>query len=190
VAGIEVHVRGGELGDAAAAIPAALEPAIAEIVALLEARVREETPLGVTALARGSIAGEVHRIAGGIPIGVVGSPLPYLRVVNDGRRPGQKMPMQKVGGEFQALPDLVLWVKRKLKVEYSNVRSRKTHQRNATDDEALGLAFVVARAIGKRGTKPVGMFEKAIRSSEATIEAILDRAGYQMVKKITSPGET
>lgn len=165
---IQLGVR-GELRDPAGVFPPAIRSAVTETVALLEREVKRRVPIGVTEAARGSIAGEVRvgtALGMGDALGTVGSPIAYVRVLNDGRRPGQRMPPPE---------SLELWVRRKI---------TKTGPRGGniglTVKEARSIAFLIARAIGRRGTPPLHFFEDALTENEARIRAIWHRAGVQI----------
>lgn len=171
---IGLRITGGDMPSAAGAVPAALAAAMTEATLLLEGEVKRRTPIGVTEAARGSIAGEVRYGAGlngGTVVGLIGSPLPYVRVIEEGRRPGQRPP--PVGA-------LELWVRRKIKKT-----GPRGGRKSLSVAEARGLAFVIARAIGRRGTKPVRMFEEALQQNEPRLEAIFARAGYQIAREMS-----
>jgi hypothetical protein len=74
---------------------------------------------------------------------------PYAGVIEKGRRPGRRPPPTKA---------LIPWVRRKLRVGR---------------DEAKGVAFVVARAIGRRGIKGkyvlAGMEDRLAREIEREV---------------------
>ena len=73
---------------------------------------------------------------------VIYNPVKYAGVIEEGRRAGEKMPPPA---------SLEAWVRRHLKVEHTTKKGVKK-VRKVRADEAPGLAFIVARAIGKRGT--------------------------------------
>lgn len=157
-----------------------LERGTTQALALLEREVKIRTPRGATGAARGSIGSEVRwgRAAGlGRPVllGLLGSPLAHVPVLEHGRRPGQKMPP----------PDaLVLWVRRKLTVEVKG-RGGKVRTRRPTLKEAEGIAFVIARSIAAKGTEAVRMFEQALEENEATVFEIFDRTAGDIVLRLT-----
>jgi len=148
--------------------------------------------MGVTGAARGSIAGEVRgggaRTLGsnslpGVPaamgemIGIVGSPIPYVAVINDGRRPGQPMPPPEA---------LELWVRRKIQWSRDRKGPRGGRQR-LTTAEARSIAFVIARAIGRRGTKGVHFYEEALAANQDQIRQIFEAAGLKISMRLTQP---
>jgi hypothetical protein len=169
---ITLTVAGPGLPEPGGVIPPALEAAVTEALLFLEREVKTRTPIGVTEVARGSIAADlpVERVALGDVIGRLGSPIAHVRVVNDGRRPGQPMPPPQA---------LELWVRRKLR------------HTDATGDvrplsvqESKRLAFVIARSIGEKGTAPVRMFEEAVEQNVSTLQRIFDKAGVQITMKL------
>lgn len=159
---IRILVTTADLPDADSVSRPSLYGAMAQTVLLLEREVKLRTPIGASAAARGSIAGEVRgALAGrGQIVGVVGSPLSYIPVIERGRRPGKMPP-----------PDaLELWVRRKLKVQ--NV------------EEAKGIAFAISRKIAARGTEGAFMFERALEENQGAIRQIFERAGLGITIRI------
>lgn len=65
---------------------------------------------------------------------------------------------------------LELWVRRKLGVPENRVKS---------------VAFLVARKIGKRGTKAVKMFSSSFEESRGTINALFNRASDRVVARLS-----
>jgi hypothetical protein len=189
---VSIRVEGGELADPAKVIPAVLEEALTKSVLLLERAIKPKVPMGVTGAARGSIAGEVRGGSGrtlgsnslpGVPvamgemIGIVGSPLPYVAVINDGRRPGQPMPPPEA---------LELWVRRKIQWSRDRKGPRGGRQR-LTTAEARSIAFVIARAIGRRGTKGVHFYEEALAANQDQIRSFFEAAGLKISMRLTQP---
>jgi hypothetical protein len=191
---VTLKITGAGLADPTEALKRAWRPALQQAVMLTERGVRLKTPLGVTGIARGSTAGELREAGGqlGLPVGLVGSPLPYVQVVNDGRRPGQKMPADP-GAEPPAA-GLLLWVKRKIRIEEPAKRRRRNEhgelvaasvKRRATDEEAMAITWAIARAIARRGTKPVGMYEATVQENAGRIGELLAQIGMQFTTELT-----
>jgi len=166
--GALVHARleGADLPDPDGIIRAQLLRAITESALLVERRVKLKTPIGVTEVARGSIGHRIrtgHGVGRGISVRAeLGSPARHVPVLERGRRPGRRPPSRA----------LELWVRRKL-----GIRDPK---------EARGVAFVIARKIGDRGTDAVRMFEKTAEESQADIQRIFERAGLNIAVRIAS----
>jgi hypothetical protein len=106
----------------------------------MEAEVVGRTPVGATGQLRGATATEIRGTRLNL-IGEVTNPLLYAPIVERGRRPGKMPPVDTI--EY--------WVRRK---------------GIAGGEEARGVAFVIARAIGARGTKGAAMFWKGFEAAE------------------------
>lgn len=201
---LTLSIKGGTLADAAGALLGHYRPAAQAGMQVVLASVKRHTPVGVTEAARGSIRDEMRSDGPGLPIGTIGSPLKHVQVVNDGRRPGQKMPL--VPGPagptgkttFTVEPGLLLWVRRKIRIEEKARRRRRNEsgelvahmvKRRTTDDEAQSIGFLIARAIGKRGTKPVRMFEKAIEENQSKLAAIFSEVGMKLIVDLARGGK-
>ncbi len=183
---IRVRIVWGGLADPGQVIPAEVRKSVVELVAYLERETKKRTPIGVTEAGRGSIAGEVgETVRMGEVIGTVGSPLKHVAVINDGRRPGEKMPPSD---------SLELWVRRKIQIKRTHasgkVKTRKgvELQRAPTPKEARGIAFVIARAIGKKGIEGRKFFEKAVEENQGTIQRILESAGLRIESELNRKG--
>lgn len=163
---IDARIRGGDLPDPAAVIPPKLMSAVTEATLLLERAIKLATPIGVTGVARGSIGHEIRRGVGlerGVRIRAeLGSPAKHVEVLERGRTPGRRRPPVEA---------LELWVRRRL-----GIRNRK---------EARGVAFVIARSIGAKGTDAVEMFAKAAEDNEAKIQRIFEAAGLDIAVRLT-----
>lgn len=96
------------------------------------------------------------------PVSLVGSvmnPLIYAWPVERGRRPGKMPPVQAIE----------LWVIRKLGVSPA---------------ESRGVAYLIARAIGKRGTKGAGMFWKGFQNALPRVEHLWEMLPENIVKRL------
>ena len=112
--------------------------AMHKAVTVVQGRVVVHTPVFL-----GNLRGSIFTQVKGTPINVIGTVatnLVYGAPVEFGRRPGRMPPVDA----------LEMWVRRQLGV---------------SGDEARSVAFVVARAIGRRGTKARKMFDKGSRES-------------------------
>ena len=100
---------------------------------------------------------------------IIYNPVKYAGVIEDGRRAGEKMPPPAA---------LEAWVRRHLNVEYITKKG-VAKARKVRKDEAPGLAFIVARAIGKRGIKGKHILARAndriAYNLEAEICSALDK---------------
>lgn len=119
--------------------------AMQESVAYLQGAVQRATPVD-TGVTRGTIFTEVRgRELAGMR-GIVASPLVHTIVLEFGRRPGQRMP---------PLGPIRVWLHHQGKDER--------------------LAFVVARSIGRKGTKAHHMFSAAAERGASMVTAIWQR---------------
>lgn len=101
-------------------------------LALMWGTVAPLTPVGVTSLLRGSWIADPVIANGASLVGVLGNPQSYAEVMEEGRRPGSRMPP----------PDAIAsWVATKLGPDVD--------------------PFVVARSIGRKGIKGKRMLQKA-----------------------------
>jgi len=131
---------------------------IKSLAVFLEA-VTVRTPV-VFGILRGSIAAEVF----GTPLtgdfeGEVTHAVVYGDAVEFGRDPGKQPPVAP----------LVLWAKRKFSL---------------SDDEARGVAFVVAERIGEKGTEGKFMFKRGFEASEQTVARIWDQLTVNIVEAL------
>lgn len=129
---------------------------------LVEREVRERTPIGVGGgggLA-GSIGAREPEVLGDEVIGTVGTALRYAIPVEIGRRPGQRQP---------PLAPLADWAVQKLGVSHA---------------EAAGVAFAIARKIGKRGTEGAHMFRDGARAAEAEVGRIFAAGAERVVARL------
>ena len=129
---------------------------------LIERNVKPLTPVGVSGHLRKSIHHQVRGVGVNIT-GIVGSSMKkeiYPLVMEEGREPGAKMPPPKA---------LERWVWIVLKVPREQVK---------------GTAFVVARAIGKRGIKGKFFLKKGFEKSQRRVEQYFAKALDYIVEEI------
>ncbi len=120
------------------------------------------TPVGVSGMLRGGTAAEVSTSAGAFSIeGRVFNPSAYGLPVELGRGAGKRQPPSSA---------LELWVRRKLGVPDNRVKS---------------VAFLIARKIGRQGTKAVEMFTKAFASGKGQANAYFDRAASRIAEALS-----
>ena len=120
------------------------------------------TPVGATGQTRGGYAVEGPRRVGG-QLGrweaAVVNPVFQHDFAESGRRPGRMPPPQA----------LEAWVGTKLGIP---VNQRK------------GVAFLVARAIGRRGTKGAHMVEKGVKRTRRRMRPVLRRLNIKVVRSL------
>lgn len=105
---------------------------------------KEEAPVGVDGVLRASGFVETPESAPNgwlVRLGYGGASKAYARVIHDGREPGKRPP---------PILSLVPWVRKKLGV---------------AEDEVRNVAFLVARKIGVKGTKPTKFLERPLMNA-------------------------
>ena len=175
---LSIEIDYKELEDFAESLGASPEIAHQEMaramyaaLTLMEARVVDKTPVNTAAL-RSSIYVAMH----GTPPnlwGEVATGISYGEPVEYGRKAGKKPP---------PIDAIQMWVVRKNITGTYQTKSGKT--RTMTDRQ---MAFLIARAIGKRGTKPgAKMFQKTFEGSRGEVRRILDRVPEQIVRRLAN----
>lgn len=136
---------------------------------MVERDARRNAPQDTRRLA-GSITSDIRGTGLAIE-GRVGPSVQYGRFVEFGRRPGRMPP-----------PDaLIGWVRR-----HSSARfARKTASREA---ELRSRAFMVARAIGRRGVRAQPYLRPAYDSNRAAIAALFARMGVRVTAQLAGGG--
>lgn len=123
--------------------------AMAEITEMLRREVVTRTPIGASGNLRGSIFTDIRGESRGELRGVVASRVPHAGYVEFGRRAGGGIPPWGEG------TPLYRWVDRKLE---------------SRDGEIESVAFLVARAIARRGIPARRMFARAFEENHGRIE--------------------
>ena len=146
-------------------VPAVVEEAIVaaleEIGAFAETVAVDESPEGALGGAgglRGSVFHEVH----GFPARelVFGWAAPYAEFVARGRRPGQMPPTAPIA----------LWVRKVLDVP---------------EEKSLSVAFAIARAIGRRGTRGNDFIQRTLLRVEPVANQILARRAEELGRRLS-----
>lgn len=142
-----------------------LAAAMERSVAVTVAAIRPLMPVGVSGQARQSVGSAVAREAAGDIVGRVFSelsdPYPYPAVIEFGRAPGAMPPPQA----------LERWVHLKLGVP---------------EAQAPGVAFTVARAIGRRGLKGRFPFKRGWESVQARVTGFFDAALRRIAERLSN----
>ena len=131
--------------------------AMEKSLAVFHQAVTVETPVNTGAL-RAAMTTDIVSS----PVSLVGSvmnPLIYAWPVERGRQPGRMPPVSAIE----------LWVVRKLGIQ---------------SPESRGVAYVIARAIGKRGTAGAGMFWKGFQNALPRVEQLWDVLVDNIVKRL------
>lgn len=132
---------------------------VTEALNLLEREVVKRTPYGAGPIhLRDTIHGRVS-ISGSKVAGILGTSLEYGEPVELGTRP-----------HFPPIGPLQFWVEKKL---------------GYTGREAASVAFLIARAISRRGTSGAEMFERGFGASRAQVIRILEEIPGEIVREIS-----
>lgn len=141
-----------------------LLPSIVSADLLIQGELQQQLPRGAGGLSGGAgLVGSVfteETVLANNVIGQVGSPLPYAEYVEVGTQP-----------HFPPLQPIQDWVQAKLGI--------------TEEAESRNVAFLIARAIARRGTKPDGTWKRVadatqpevIRRLGEGIDRVLDRLG-------------
>lgn len=157
---VKADIRGlGELTDLyPQASDRARRSRLTEAALLLERAIKELTPVGGGPIhLRDTIFSET--VAQGLALSAaLGTPAVYGEPVEMGTKP-----------HFPPVAPIQHWVERKLGLQGS---------------EAKGVAFVIARAISKRGTKPAKMFDRGFDEQRSAVLNILERIPDDIVRMV------
>jgi hypothetical protein len=131
---------------------------ITEALFLLEAEIKKNTPVGAGPVhLRDTVFQKVE--AGGQSVwGMIGTPAKYGESLEFGSRP-----------HFPPVAPIQHWVEKVLGI---------------SGKEAKSVAFLIARAISKRGTKARSMFGKSLEKRQAQILRILEQIPSDITKKM------
>ena len=135
-----------------------MEAAMAGSLEVFKSEVVGRTPVGVTGAARQSIGSFVRGRAPNFE-GQVATSILYGLPLERGRRPGKQPPTAPIE----------LWVRRKL---------------NVSDAEVSQVAFLIARAIGRRGTKGAEMFAKGFDAGKGPVDRLWQKVGKKAARRI------
>ncbi len=127
---------------------------------VFEDTVSSRTPANVGTL-QNSISGNIRGSQLTIR-GEVVSPLPYAAAVEYGRRPGKRPPIGPIK----------LWVSQVIKPPAK---------------ELDGIAFLIARAIGRWGTEEHRMFGRGFRAGLPYVQALWRKVPAKITKRLAKP---
>lgn len=137
---------------------AARHAKITEAVNLLERVIKKNAPYGAGPIHLRDTIHEKVSIQGERVVGIVGTPVEWGEPVEMGTKP-----------HFPPVGPIQFWVERKL--GYSG-------------DEAASVAFLIARAISRRGTKGKKMFARGFEENEARVLSILNGIPDEIVRRL------
>lgn len=163
---VTIDTKGANhLANGAAALDAVVSHAIRASGFLVQREVLRRTPVDTGTL-RGSI-GVRFRGRGATQTAIVGTAVHYAEAVEEGRKPGRMPPVAAIAP----------WVARNLRASYVQRRTGKTRRRKLRSGlETRSVAYLVARAIGRRGTKGARMFQEGVKAAEPGIIRIVRKA--------------
>lgn len=132
---------------------------LTEAVMLLEREIKRDTPYGAGPIhLRDTIHGAVKEY-GERATGILGTPMEYGEPVELGTKP-----------HFPPVGPIEHWVRVKLRLP---------------DEIAPSVAFLIARAISRRGTKGKKMFAHGFEDNEAKIRRILEAIPGDIVREVS-----
>lgn len=151
---------GKNVEKAAKITPLQLTKVVAESIEVARSHVVPKAPVGWSGQLRAGYQTEVTRRNTAKPRAALLNPTLYHDVVEDGRQPGRRPPVEA----------LIPWVGSKLGIP--------------PGPERRAVAFLVARKIGASGTKPQRMVEEGWDTARKQIQPKLKEAGLRIVKTI------
>lgn len=136
-------------------MPSLMSDTLLAAATLARGRIAEKAPVNTGAL-RSSFVASLR--PGPNPAGIVATPLVYAPVMEYGRTAGSRMP--PVG-------PIALWAQRVL---------------GLTEEEAQEVAWPMARAIARRGTKPRRFFRGGVKAALPLIRAAFRVAARRVLR--------
>lgn len=129
-----------------------------EALNLLEREIKKKTPYGAGPIHLRDTIHDKVSVSGKKVIGILGTPVQHGEPVERGTK-----------SHFPPTGPIQFWVEKKL--GYSG-------------KEAASVAFLIARAISKRGTKGAHMFEEGFEENEARVMRILEEIPDEIVRRV------
>lgn len=165
----QVTIDTTELNKLIAQFPALTSAAVAELdkaltmaLVVTEGEVIKRTPKGVSGHLQQSWQTTQAHTSPTAAMGAVVSNWPYAAAVEYGRKPGKMPPVDAIE----------LWVRRKLQID--------------DDKRARSVAFVIARAIGRRGTVGRYMAQLGLSAAQPYVIKLFDEAIDKAIKRFTN----
>jgi hypothetical protein len=163
----QIHIDTSDVEELAVALQAVPEIVAEEMTAavweaelLLQRETQELTPVGVGGGGglKGSIAAREPVVLADTIVGAVGTSLAYAVPVEMGTKP-----------HFPPIAPLRDWAE---------------HVLGVSGDEALSVAWAVARKIARKGTEGAHMFERAFETNRAQVERIFEAAHGRITERM------
>lgn len=167
---IDMHGLEQRLARAGADLDRKLRSAAFQAGARVQAEVVSRTPVDL-GTARNDIALDVFGTGLGITARVAGH-MEYLATLEFGRKPGKRPPPYE---------SLLPWVKRHpaAPAGFLTAKGNRSNRKPPTDESR---AFLIARAIGRRGLPAHHMFEEGLNVSEPFIRDTFEDAIRDLVR--------
>ena len=125
----------------------------------LEASVAKLTPVN-TGATRGSVFSQVRGVAQGHGEAIVSMPVEHAEALEMGSKP-----------HWPPMAPIELWVAQKFRDKGGSIRATVKQSGRSKQSGIRSMAFLVARAISRRGTRAYRMFAKSVASLSPAIEA-------------------
>lgn len=125
----------------------------------LEASVAKLTPVN-TGATRGSIFSQVRGVAMGHGEAIVSMPVEHAEALESGSKP-----------HWPPSAPIELWVAQKFRDKGGSIRAAVKQTGRSKQAGIRSIAFLVARAISRRGTRAYRMFAKSVASLDPAIKA-------------------
>lgn len=149
-----------------------LEKAALNIIADAKENLRDNKSIAHGHLRK---SGRVQRVEGDPDALDVGFTEPYAFFVEYGRRSGRMPPVA----------DIVGWLKKKTATRKgikNAFESAAAHEKKSPAQYLQQIAFLIARSIGRKGTKPHPFFAPAVEKNKGEVEAAIKTAYEQAIK--------
>jgi hypothetical protein len=133
---------------------------VTEALLILESEIKKETPVGAGPIHLRDTVFQKVQTSGESVWGMVATPAKYGEPVEMGTKP-----------HFPPIGPIQFWVEKKLGYDGKEARS---------------VAFLIARAISKRGTKGHKMFGNSMEKRHADVTRILEQIPDDIIRRIQS----
>lgn len=185
---LDIDIRGLEeqikrMGNFGTLLNRHLERGMEATTKFTVSKIVPNVPVGVSGRLKNSIGSEIRTEGIGSVVGRVGSSLKgeeYPAVMEFGRRPGSRMPPPEA---------LVRWVHVK---GLAGTYSIKTHRRRGSKasqaEEDLQVAFLIARAIGRKGIKGRFYMRDGLNRAKPSIPKFFKREMDLLMEELSVNG--
>lgn len=154
-------VAADKLDDVAKITPVELAAFINVTIERGRSEIVKRSPTGWSGALKGGYGTEMRGVGTTRPVGIIGNPILYHDVVEEGRRPGKMPPVAA----------LIPWVGSKLGIPPGPARE--------------SVAFLIARKIGRSGTPPQLMVENGWSAAVDQAETDARKLGVRIVRPLS-----